>query len=439
LTFSTNAVNSTTLNALLTGTGTNLPQSTTTLSVSPLAPTYGQQVIVTATVTPGATSTQPLTGTLTFYVNGIAQAPSKLTGPNAQGQYTATFTFPPLALTASTNSMGANYNGDANNSSSHAAAYILVIAREPNTTTETVYPTVAQPTNSPFTFTGVVTPSALGTPTGSMILVVSGTTTAVAGPVTISQISINGATGYGATITYTPPGGYGDYQYQIIYSGDVNFLPSTSSPITASYRPVGYTITLPSASFTVTDGQSIQIPITLTGISGYTGNLTVGAVNTATLAKTSPCTGLPSYVTCSFSPGYVNLPAGAQYYPKTNPTAVITMTISTSVPPPTLAGGSVLWPGAIAGVLVLAMASARRRGLLRTRLMSGLLLVSLGSLALGASGCGGTSSTSLYPSPKGTSTVTLTCSGTGLLLPTVMPSQGNPDIVNTSTFSLTVQ
>ncbi len=438
LTFSTNAVNATTPNALLTGTGTNLAQSTTTLSVSPLAPTYGQQVIVTATVTPGATSTQPLTGTLTFYVNGIAQAPSKLTGPNAQGQYTATFTFPPLALTASTNSMGANYNGDANNSSSHAAAYILVIAREPNTTTETVYPTVAQPTNSPFTFTGVVTPSALGTPTGSMILVVSGTTTAVAGPVNVSQISVNGATAYGATITYTPPGGYGDYQYQIIYSGDVNFLPSTSSPITASYRPVGYTITLPSASFTVTDGQSIQIPITLTGISGYTGNLTVGAVNTATLAKTAPCTGLPSYVTCSFSPGYVTFPAG-DYRKTGNPTAVITMTISTSVPPPTLAGGSFLWPGAVAGVLALALASARRRGLLRTRLMSGLLLVALGSMALEASGCGGTSSTSLYPSPKGTSTVTLTCSGTGLLLPTVLPSQGNPDIVNTATFSLTVQ
>jgi sugar lactone lactonase YvrE len=435
LSFSTNAVNAAMLSANLTGTGTNLPQSTTTLSANPANPTYGQPVLVTATVTPGSTSTHPLTGTLTFYVNGIAQAPSTLTGPNSQGQYTATFTFPALALSASTNSMGANYNGDTYNSSSHAAPLILVIAREPNTTTATVYPTVAQPVNSPFTFTGVVTPSALGVPTGSMILVAAGTTTnLLPQPITVASIKVNGATVYGATMTYTPPGGNGTYGYQIIYSGDVNFLPSTSNTANVSYQPVGYTITLPSSSFTVTSGQSIQIPVTLTGISGYTGNLTVGAVNTSTLAVTPPCTGLPAYVTCTFVPGIVTLPTGV--YPAANPTAVIMMTVSSSVPPPTAAGGSILWPGAIAGVLALALAARKRRGLLRTRLLAVLLLLMLGSLALGVTGCG---SGTMYTTPKGTSAVTLTCSGTGLQGASVLPSAGNPNIVNTSTFSLTVQ
>ncbi len=432
LTFNTNAVNATPLLSVLTGTGTNLAQSSTTLQVSPANPTYGQVVTVTATVT-GTNASQPPTGTVTFYVNGIAQVPSKLS-KNAAGAYTATYTFPALALTASTNSMGANYNGDTNNSSSTAPTLILVITREPNSTTEAVAPTVAQPTNSPFTFTGVVTPSALGTPTGSMILVVAGTTTAVAGPVTVSSMLVNGVSVYGAQLTYIPPGGNGDYQYQIIYSGDVNFLPSTSGAVTASYRPIGYTIALPSASYTVTAGQSIQIPVTLTGISGYSGNVTVGAVNTVTLAKTSPCTGLPTYVTCSFVPGYVQL-TSPNYKIYGNPTGVIMMTLTTSVPPPTSVGASILWPGAIVGMLGLALAVRRRRSLMQARLMAMLWCIALGSLALGVTGCGNGSSSS-YATPKGSTSVTLTCSGSpigGYTTP------GLSNIVNTSTFSLTVQ
>ncbi len=434
LTFSTNAVNATTLSANLTGTGTNLPQSTTTLSVSPAAPTYGQQVTVTAIVTPGANSTHALIGNLTFYVNGIAQAPSSVALVN--GQYQAQYIFPALSLTASTNTMGANYNGDAYNSSSHAAPYILVITREPNTTTATPYPVVAQPVGTPFTFTGVVTPSALGTPTQTMSLVAAGTTSPVLASATIKSFTYNGATVVGAQLTYTPPGGNGNYQYQILYSGDVNFLPSTSNTVTVSYQPIGYTITLPSASFTVTGGHSIQIPVTLTSISGYTGTITVGAVNVTTLAQTAPCTGQPTYVTCTFVPGYVSL-NGANYQHDGNPTAVIMMTVSTSIPPPTAAGGSILWPGAIAGMLALALAASKRRSLMRTRLMSVLLLVVLGSLALGVTGCGSGVS---YTSPKGTSAITLTCSGTPVAgYATPQPPVFTPNIVNTSTFSLTVQ
>jgi sugar lactone lactonase YvrE len=427
LTFSTNAVNATPLISVLTGTGTNLAQSSTTLQVSPTNPTYGQVVTVTATVT-GSNASQAPTGTVTFYVNGIAQVPSAL-AKNAQGAYTATYTFPALALTASTNSMGANYNGDANNSSSDAATLILVITREPNTTTATVYPVVAQPVNSPFTFTGVVKPSALGTPTGTMYLVAAGTTTPILASQTVSANQ--------AQLVYTPPGGNGDYQYQILYSGDVNFQPSTSNVVTASYRPINYTVTLPSTSYTVTAGQSIQIPVTITGIAGYSGNITVGAVNTATLAQTAPCTGLPTYVTCSFSPGYVVLDS-SNYKNTGDPTAVITLTLSTSVPPPTVAGARLLWPGALAGLLALALGLRSRRSVLRTRSLSLLCCIALGSLALGVSGCGG-NSTSSYATPKGTAAITLTCSGSpvGGYPSTQPPFPTN--LVNTATFSLTVQ
>jgi sugar lactone lactonase YvrE len=424
LAFSTNAVNAASLTAVLTGTGTNLAQSTTTLQVSPANPYYGQVVTVTATVTGTATGHAP-TGTVTFYVNGIAQVPSALSLNG--GAYTATYTFPALSLTASTNSMGANYNGDTYNSSSDAAPLILVITREPDTTTATVAPAVAQPVGSPFVFTGVVTPSALGTPTGTMSLVAAGTTTPVLATATVTANQVQ--------LTYTPPGGIGDYQYQIIYSGDVNFLPSTSNTVTASFRAVNYTITLPSSSYTVTDGQSITIPVTLTSISGYSGNITVGAVNVTTLAQTAPCTGLPSYITCSFVPGYVALSA-TSYKTTGNPSAVIMMTLTTSVPPATTVGASILWPGAVASMLAMALAMRRRRALLRTRWLAVLCCVVLGGLAM-VSGC--SSGSSGYATPKGTTSITLTCSGSPVGgYPSPQPPF-TPNIVNTATFSLTVQ
>jgi hypothetical protein len=92
-------------------------------------------------------------------------------------------------------------------------------------------------------------------------------------------------------------------------------------------------------------------------------------------------------------------------------------------------------------MLALALAARKRRSLLRSRLMSVLLLVLLASLTVGATGCGGT----LFNTAKGTSAITLTCSGTGLLGSGVEPApsptypNGNPNIVNTAAFSLTVQ
>jgi hypothetical protein len=94
-------------------------------------------------------------------------------------------------------------------------------------------------------------------------------------------------------------------------------------------------------------------------------------------------------------------------------------------------------------MLALALATGRRRSLGRTRLTAVLCCIVLVSLALGASGCGGTTS---YSTPTGTSSVTVTFSGTGLLGSNIAPApnppnypNGNPNIVNSTTFSLTVQ
>jgi sugar lactone lactonase YvrE len=429
LTFSSNAANAQPLKAVLIGTGTNLSTSTTTLSVLPANPYYGQVVNVIATVT-GTNAVAP-TGTVTFYVDGIAQAPSALT---TSSPYTATFTFAAGTLTASTHVMGANYGGDANNASSHAAPFTLTITREPSVTTAIVYPTVAQPSGSPFTFTATVSNVALGTPSGTVGLVASGTTSPILATGNLSQVKqANGTYLNQATVTYTPPTATGTYTYQLIYTGDVNFLPSTSSATSVMVQPVGYTITLPSPSYTVTDGGSIVIPITITGISGYVQSVTVGAVNITTNVATPACAGLPAYVTCSFNPGDVSLSGGN--YPKSNPTAVFNLTLSTNVPPPTTAGASVLWPGCVAGLLLLAV--VRRRRWARSRSISLLSCLLLAGMALGAGGCGSNGS-SAYQTPKGNSNITLTFSGApvgGYPVPPVPV----PNIVQTANISLTVQ
>jgi hypothetical protein len=436
MTFSTNAVNATTLTANLTGTGTNLPLSTTTLSVQPTSPSYGVAVTVLATVTASPTSTHAPTGTVTFYVDGIPNSSPTLTLNPQTGLYQATLTYAPLQLTASTHVIGANYSGDANNSSSHAAPLTLVIAQAASTTVAVVTPAVDQTAGSPFSYKVNVSPAAQGAPTGSVSLYTAGTTTnPVAGPYNLvgGQVifSVNSP---------TPTSGIGTYCYQVIYSGDVNFLTSTSNTLCITVHPPDYTTVPPTTSYTVPVGGSVQVPITITGLSGYNGNVTVGAVNITTLAVTPACTGLPQYVTCTFSPGIVALSSA----PTTtgNPVSVMTLTLSTSVPPPTnVGGGAMLWPGALAGLLALALSIKMRRSVLRTRLMAVLLLIVLGSLALGVSGCGSGSPTSAdhYVTPKGTSTITVTFSGTGLLGTNLPPAPGNPYIVHTLNITLTVQ
>jgi sugar lactone lactonase YvrE len=430
LTFSSNVVNAQPVKAVLAGTGTNLSVSTTTLSVSPASPYYGEVVNVIATVT-GTNAAAP-TGTVTFYVDGIAQVPSSLT---TSAPYTATFTFAAGTLTASTHIMGASYSGDANNASSHAAPFTLIITREPSATVAAVYPTVAQPSGSAFIFTATVSNVALGTPSGTVGLVAAGTTSPILATGNLSQVKqANGSYLDQATVTYTPPTATGTYSYQLVYGGDVNFLPSTSNTTSVMVQPVGYTVTIPSSGYTVTDGGSIVIPITITGISGYGGNVTVGAVNTTTNVDTPACTGLPTYVTCTFTPGYVSLSGGN--YPVSNPTGVFTLTLATSVPPPTTAGASMLWPGCLAGLLALAI--AKRRSRVRSRMMTLMSCLLLAGMALGAGGCG-SSGTGAFQTPKGTSNITLTFSGTpvggyGLVQPPIIPN-----IVNTATISLTVQ
>jgi len=324
----------------------------------------------------------------------------------------------------------ASYSGDSNNASSSAtAALILIISKEASTTAASVTPTVSQQPGSTFNFSAAVSPTSVGTPTGTVNLVLSGTTTVLA-----SATLSNGK----ATISYAPPG---TGQYQVVYVGDVNFTSSTSSAVGVSIQPLNFTISLPSNTLTVTDGQSVTTTVTLTSVSGYTGSLTLGALNTLTNVATSPCNSLPAYTTCTFaftsSTTAGNLNLGPGTFPLANSTTTFTMTVNTDVPPAEpypYPAGIVLLPGGLGGLAALVLGRRRRRNSRAHRLMLFAVAIALSGVALGLGGCG--SGGSQYATPKGTTPIVLTVSGSPA---TGAVSLTNPDIVNSLTFQLTVQ
>jgi len=439
LTFSSNAVNAGSVSAVLSGTGTNLSPTTTTLvQVSPAPPAnpaYGQAVTVSATVVSTKAGFTP-TGKVTFSVDGIAQNPVVL---STASPYTAAITLPALSLTAGTHVINASYGGDANNASSSATtALIVIIAKATSTTAASVYigtnpntPTIAQVPGSPFTFVVYTASTTQGTPTGTVNLELAGTTTVVASATLGTATPVTCPSGFVcAAISYAPPA---TGQYQVAYAGDVNFAGSTSQAVTVSVRNQGYDLSMSNSTPTVPAGQSLSIPITVTSVSGYGGSVTVGALNLATNAATNACSALPAYMTCTFSPGVVSLSGGL--YPASNEVQTMMLTLNTDVPPAEpFPYPAILWPGGLGSFAALALARKRRRAAGGWRLMALVAGAVFSSLALGLGGCG--SGTTTYTTPKGTTSMTLTLSGTPV---TGAATVSNPNITNTITFQLTVQ
>ncbi len=106
------------LQVSLSGTGTNVAATTTTLTASPNPATVGTSVVFTGTVT--TTGSQAPTGTLAFKDGSVTLGTGAL---NASG--TATYTT--ASLSAGTHTITASYGGDANNGPSTSTTISEVI------------------------------------------------------------------------------------------------------------------------------------------------------------------------------------------------------------------------------------------------------------------------------------------------------------------------
>jgi sugar lactone lactonase YvrE len=430
LAFSSNAANGSAQSLVLSGTGTQLTNSTLNIAVtSPTGtPAYGQTVVVSATLVPNAGGVGTPTGTITFYVDSVPQKPVPLVDNMASISLTD--------LTGGQHVLSASYSGDANYASSASGLLDLTIGTATSTTTLTV--TVTNPTYNPYpsenpggsiTLSAQVTGLVPGTPTGTVTFN-AGALVLGSGPV---------LPGGNVVITTNALVTNGSYTITATYSGDSNYSPSTSAPSTPILiSPPTITMTANTANIT---GDGSPVTLTLTSIAGFgAGAATTGSsANAVTLA----CSGLPAYSICQFSPPYANLsPTG------TTVTAQIPLTILVNQPPPIVPNPEGLaglphMPGhpalrMLLGACLLLPAVLLGLGLGRSRwgrrFASILLLAAAGLMATSLSGCGSSSSSSSngYQTPKGTTAVTVTATIS------TSPQTPNPPPVQTLTFQLTV-
>jgi autotransporter-associated beta strand protein len=185
---------------------------TTITSSLPNGSVYGQSVTFTATVAPAAGGGTP-TGTVTFYIGGVAQTPVNLTTVN--GVTKATFTTKALPLGGT--SVYAVYSGDSNETTSTSATIVQDVNQASSAGTITAS-TLNSNTSVTFTATITAKTPGSGVPTGTVSFYVDGK---FKGTVTLS--------GGKAGLTLSSGLPVGTHTVQIVYSGDTDFLSSTAT------------------------------------------------------------------------------------------------------------------------------------------------------------------------------------------------------------------
>jgi sugar lactone lactonase YvrE len=433
-TLSFSSTPATTATLLLSGTGVNLPHTTTTItSVTPSSPSYGQSVTVVATVAPVAAGAQPL-GTVTFYVDNVAQTPAY---PVSTTNGTATIVL--TGLTATSHTIVANYSGSTTYAPSASAPYTLVVSKTATTTVVTFGNVYSNPTSQApgvqVSFIGTVTPTVVGSlaPSSTVTFYTTGSATALGSAPVVAVTTGSGSTSkttYVATFNTTTLA-IGTYNIYGVYNGDTNYSGSTSAP------PLPLIISNPTilivpASNTIIGGGPADI-LTVYSVAGF------GVINNTNGQVDISCGTLPQYAACSINPPFLQV------------TPTMTGTVSLSVlinQPPTIAvptGGGLdafpmlrghPWLQAMLAVLFLIPAVLAGFGLRRRKTsrlfaagrmaMIALLLLCSATVFTGCSHLNGT-----YATPKGTSTL--------LVSGTITTGAVNPVPADTISLQLIVQ
>ena len=199
--------------------GPTLKASTTTLSSSMNPSAVGQQVTFTAVVSAASYQGTP-TGTITFTIDGHAEAPVQLAVGGGQDE--ATFTTSTLA--AGQHSVTAAYSGDTYVSSSSGSLPSQVVNAPALKASTTTLSSSANPSTvgQQVTFTAVVSAASYqGTPTGTVTFTIDGHAQA---PV---QLAIVGGQDEATLITSTLTAG--QHSVTAAYSGDAHVSSSTGS------------------------------------------------------------------------------------------------------------------------------------------------------------------------------------------------------------------
>jgi sugar lactone lactonase YvrE len=347
----------------------------TALTSSNLAPTYGQSVTLTATVTPAPSGTPP--GTVSFYAGTTLLGTQAL---NAHGVGTLSLSLP-LGL----NTITAVYSGSAGYTASTSSA-LSVSARALSAITFSASPTT-QLATMPVVFTAQVNSATAGAQTGTVSFL-NGSTVLATVTIVAGQPAVYSETGLSS----------GTYSVTASYSGDGNFLPGASTG-----APVSITV----SDLDLALGGDKNKSVVPGGAVTYNFPLSPVVTSTFLYSVALTATGLPPGATYTFSPA--SIPAGSETLP-------VAFTVQTAKSTAVLhrAPGSSRSPWfALLFGLLLPLAGAKRFRARLTTLPRMLLLLLFGGLSLGlVAGLGGCGSGGFLGTPPGQTSYTITISAT---------------------------
>src|SRR5690242_7554402 len=265
--------------------GQALVSTTTTLGSSANPSTYGQSVILTATVAPASGPGTP-SGAVTF------KDGSNTLGTSTLASGAATYSTSNLA--AGPHSITAVYEGDV----TFGGSTSLVLAQTVNkagTATAVVSSINPSTYGQSVIFTATVTPSSgAGTPTGGVTFKDGGTTLGS------SPLNASGTATYSISNLAT-----GGHSITAVYDGDTFYAGSTSSGLNQNVTQAGTSTALASNLNPSTYGQNVMFTATVAPSSG-TGSPT----GTVTFKDSGTTLGTTGLVGGSASFSTTNLPAG---------------------------------------------------------------------------------------------------------------------------------
>jgi sugar lactone lactonase YvrE len=359
----------------------NATATVTALTSSNLAPTYGQSITLTATITPAPTAAPP--GSIKFYAGTTLLGAQAV---NTHGVGTLSLSLP-LGLNAIT----AVYSGSAGFAASKSSP-LSVSARALSAITFSANPTT-QLATMPVVFTAQVNSATAGVQTGTVSFL-NGSTVLATVTIVPGQPAVYSESGLSS----------GTYSVTASYSGDGNFLPGASTG-----APVSITVSDLDLALGGDNNKSV-VPG-----SAVTYNFPLSPVVTSTFiySVALTATGLPPGATYTFSPS--TIPAGSG----TLPVAFTVQTAKTTAMLHRTPGSSRSpWFALLFGLL-LPLAGAKR---FRARLTTSspqrawprmLLLLLFGALSLGlVAGLGGCGSGGFLGTPPGQTSYTITISAT---------------------------
>ncbi len=385
LTLASNAARASSAQVVLTGTGGTGTATTTALVISSPtagAPFFGQPI--TFSVTVAATSGSP-TGSVTLIVDGAQVATTTL---NSSG--TAKFNLA-SGLTGGMHSVVAEYAGSSTFSGSNSTQLQIAVTKAPTVTALTLTTPFTDPfsdlTGNSVTLTAAVQSTGVGIPTGGVNFTSNGTSLGTA------QVLPASGGVFAATLSTTALAAGSD-AIVASYSGDANYLSSTSAPTTITVvASAEVTLTPDSTSITVSKTSSGSINFTPTSYGGWTGLIGFGC----------DASSLPANARCVFSPGQTQVMASTSASPQQN--LSVSLSIAIDQPPQTpTASGLFWWLAGPIGVLLLL---TRRRFARRSWawMAQVVAIVLLGISGLGLVSCSSGSPQNVTPS--GTSTITV--------------------------------